>query len=359
MVKLSLSLAAVVVATVASEALAKGGKDQLFVVGDSLSDNGNLKQLTSGAYPVNRRAGTSHAVWNEYWALKNGFRLRNQAFYSATLDSSQNVGVSGQKDNWPIMGVVQQIDSLHYSRKFERCQAKKDAECVLAIFGGANDFSKEITKALTLAATTQTEPDFSAIPVAIASYLDTALARAVEYGVPKIIVANAWPGTKSPLAATYPADIQALGQYIEPIISGAMEQVIAKYAAQVEGTGTQIVKWDVYATASNFIDTTTLDKTPCLNFQNYIELNRVEECENPEDRLWWDGVHAGREFHIQLARSFAEAVTPLLPKSKTIKADKVNYATEYSVETNAAASAATAASSLVVAVAAMMTSFAN
>jgi phospholipase/lecithinase/hemolysin len=312
MVKLSLSFAAVVVvASVAAPATA----NQLFVVGDSLSDNGNLKQMTGGAYPVNRKAGTEGAVWNEFWTRKNGFRLRNHAFYSATLDSDQNKGVSGQRDNWPVMGVVQQIDALYFSRKFERCQARHYADCILVILGGANDFSKEINKALVKSATTQTAPDFSVIPPTIAGYLDTAVSRAIEYGMTKIVVGNAWPGIRTPYGQTFPDDLKALGAYIEPLVSGAMDQVIAKYTAQVAGTDTQIVKWDIYTDANNFIDSTTLDKTACLNFGNYVELNQVEECDDPDAHLWWDMVHPGRAFHKEMAASFGNAVEPLITHS--------------------------------------------
>jgi phospholipase/lecithinase/hemolysin len=360
--KFTLAFVAVAAATFASDASAKKyrNRDMLFVVGDSLSDNGNLKRMTGGAYPVNRRAGTEGPVWNEMWAYKNKFRLKNEAVYSATLDSDKNRGVSGQRDNWPVMGVVQQIDALHYSRKFERCLgSKKNKECVLVILGGGNDFSKEITKALTIAATTQTAPDFSVIPPAIGSYLDTAIARAIEYGVPKIVVGNAWPGVKTPLGQSYPEDVKALGAYIEPLVSKVMESVVAKYAAQVaNGTDTKIVLWDIYADANNFIDTTTLDKTPCLNFGNYIELNRVEECADAGNRLWWDGVHPGKAFHVEMAKSFAKAVQPLLDGAAP--SNLLNdYSTEFSMVDGAASSVSTAASSVAVALGALALALAN
>ncbi|KAG0261876.1 hypothetical protein BG011_000573 [Mortierella polycephala] len=89
------------------------------VFGDSISDTGNVYNLTKGAWPrpslyPDGRFTNGH-VWTDYVSQERQFNLINFAHGGATTDSKVVQGYSGSNADIPVPGFIQQIES--YSRQ--------------------------------------------------------------------------------------------------------------------------------------------------------------------------------------------------------------------------------------------------
>ncbi len=112
--------------------------EQIYVFGDSLSDTGNVFQVTGGAVPQSPPYGqgrfSNGPVWVEYLASKLGLSANprnNFAFGGATTEITKNSDLDSTID---IPGLLGQIED------FTAVNPSANPDALYVVWAGANDY---------------------------------------------------------------------------------------------------------------------------------------------------------------------------------------------------------------------------
>ncbi len=254
---------------------------QIFVFGDSLSDTGNIFEITEGRNPPSPPyfdgRYSDGPVWVEYLALEleiGPADLTNYAFGGATT------GTMNQDSNPRVIGLQQQIE------RFVANQTSLDPDALYIIWAGANDY-------LGGSASDPTQP---------VNQLITSIERLAERGAQTFLIANlpdlgelpaTLNGERSPTLTTLSdrhnqglvVRLNALSQARSPdvnIIVLDVNTLFEEVTANPEGFG--------------FADVTRA----CLAIQ----------CQNPGEFLFWDDIHPTTAAHQQIAALALSALQP-------------------------------------------------
>lgn len=269
---------------VASPASA-GQFTKLVVLGDSLSDTGNMLAVTSGAVPPSPayHAGrfSNGPVWVEYLAAALDLPFENLAYGGAQTDHGNlfdglfGLDFPGLHDE--VATIAGEPDSL-------------DPDAVYVVWAGANDFRAALL--------TGTPPDIAAVIGNLLGAID-ALYRA---GARHVVVPNLPDLGLTP---------EGLGSGAGPLATLLSETFNTYLEAALAAYAPTAVRIDVFGLMQQTVNDPaeygfTNVTTPCLT--------TASVCAAPDAHLFWDHVHPTTRGHAVLAEKFAKAINQALVK---------------------------------------------
>lgn len=255
-----------------------GRLTELVVFGDSLSDVGNVFRATGGQYPPNppyfQGRYSNGRVWVEHLAARLNLsrdRITNVACGGATTGSGSINGVPG------LLAQVQ---------TFNTQQRQFNPNTLYVLWGGANDY-------LYGAAT----PD---IPV---TNLSQAIAVLVEAGAKNVLVANL-PDLGNLPATRNNANSDTLNA-LTKAHNLSLEKSLNKLRQRLDA-GTQLIQFD-----ANSLYRTAIENPKQFGFINVTNscVNSTMNCEDPNQFLFWDGIHPTTAAHQILGERAFSTIT--------------------------------------------------
>ena len=288
--------------------------EDVFVFGDSLSDAGNIHlmtgQTTKSPYPLvptyPYAIGGFHysngKTWAERLARAAGDADGGQA-------SRANAGKNG---NYAHGGARGRTNFLHPSP-----DAMEQAQSMLADFGGApanalyviqfggNDV-RDALEAITF--------DPNGVPNFSASFgiLFTALADVqatiqalYDAGARNFLVANVPNMANAPAVILQGPNTQLITGIFVGTFNGELEGRLIALAAN---QGINIARFDMFGLTNDLVASPgdyglTNVSWPCLNFL----VESGGKCENPEEHMFWDGLHPTAAVHRIMAKAAARS----------------------------------------------------
>ena len=276
--------------------------DRVVVIGDSLSDNGNLSALTGGRFPgpnpfyFNGRFSNG-PVWAEF--LHGG---PMSAFYATGATTGNvNTAIGGARTDvsvGPAFGIPQQITD------FRNAGGTIGANDLVTLWGGANNIFQ------------------GGSPITAAQAQTINLNRLIgpEFGARTILVPNLPNLGGTPEAPNPAAGLQATLAFNQTLDQGVR-------AAAAANPGVNIVQMDVFA--SNQV---LLANPRAFGFTNVTDRCQTPPtiCSNPDEFVFWDAVHPTARVHELIAlyarlllatEEIAPTVAPLAESSFTSRLD--------------------------------------
>lgn len=305
-----------------------GPNGHVVVLGDSLSDTGNLTLLTGGLLPPSplydpprQQRYADGNIWTDAFASALGLTLNNVTVgatapmgngfvdnyaISGTLSGTyQLLGGSDDINNFvdvvnaalgdPVQGVpgfAQQLGFYQF--------VGVDPDATHIIWAGANDL---------LYADILTPPDAATVPEQAALNIKNALLNLNASGVEHLIVANLPDLGKTPFAdgdqvapivSPTPAELTALTKAFNQALDVVLADVpfmvgLVDIYALVEAATTDPASFGFTNIDDACIDVTTL----------------ATSCVNPEEYVFWDDLHPTSAAHAFIAEQFVQAAVPL------------------------------------------------
>lgn len=262
--------------------------NQLNVFGDSLSDVGQVFRATGGMYPPNptyfQGRYSNNRVWVEY--LADRLHLSSKQ----TNNFAAGGATTGSNGNSLVPGLLTQVQS------FTKTHQQTNPNALYVLWAGANDYLQGVSDAT--------------IPVANITKTITSLAHV---GTKNILVANLPDLGQLPATRTSnnSLNLSALTQAHNQGLRRSLKLLIQQYPKL------QIVTMDVYTLYREAIA-----NPAAFGFTNVtsacLSVNRA--CSNPDQFLFWDGIHPTTAAHRILAeRAFSMLKTEHLTPSSTLR----------------------------------------
>jgi phospholipase/lecithinase/hemolysin len=269
---------------------------QMFVFGDSLSDDGNIFGITQGAVPptppyFNGRF-TNGPVWVEYLAPSLGLTLNsaNNFALGGATSGTQNTGNIPGLPSLP--GLQQQIDG------FTATNVSADPNALYVVYAGGNDYLGGASTDV----------------FAVVNNLTTAIAKLASVGARNFMVPNlpnlgALPGP----AIQGPQVQQGLTQ-----LSTGHGTVLAATLANLEQSpNINIIPVDVFTLFNNTIanpaafgfTNVTNNIVPGAGTDPSVRGFTIPDGVNPDQYLFWDLVHPTTRAHSLVSNTALRATT--------------------------------------------------
>lgn len=260
--------------------------NQLHVFGDSLSDVGTVYKATGGLYPPNppyyRGRYSNGPVWVEHLASR--LSLSNSQITNTACGGSTTGGGSING----IPGVLAQVEN------FTKTHPQTSSKTLYVLWAGANDYLNGVAN--------------PTVPVANVSRAISAL---VDMGAKNILVANL-PDLGNVPATRKSAFSNALTALTTAHNAG-LTKSLATLKQQV-GSDVHIIEFNTYALYGEAIANPTQ-----FGFTNVTGacVDNLANCTQPDQFLFWDGIHPTAAAHRILAdRAYSLVTTTLPPKSR-------------------------------------------
>ena len=267
--------------------------DQLYVFGDSLSDTGNIYNLTGKGYPPNPPYFDGRFSDGPNWVDYLGDQLGLKPTLFTTIPSTpptQGInfaigGASSGLDNAVLPdsglpGVLKQVLNFAGTLKANNQTANPDA--LYTLWGGANDFLFP-------------NPKDSTTPI---SNISVALNTLVGAGAKNILVFNLPDLGDLPAAKTKGRNPTALSKSSSEFDLGLAETV----SALNQNPNLNIFSVDIYS---------LFNQASALGFTNVTEscLSRPDICDPGNNKfLFWDDVHPTTAVHKVIADTALAAI---------------------------------------------------
>ncbi|MCU0534245.1 MAG: SGNH/GDSL hydrolase family protein [Hydrococcus sp. Prado102] len=296
---------------------------QLFVFGDSLSDTGNFFDVSSGQFPpaslgyFNRRFSNG-PIWIDYLAqdlgvstptpvldLANGSPANgiNYALGGATTGTVNSIDPR-------LFGLQQEIGS--FSNSLIQNNQTADPNALYIVWAGANDYLASETPVTT--------PD---LPVANIAGAVNALAGV---GAKNIMVVNLpdlgiTPRANGidplfPVPAPPPGTPDRLNRLTEAH-NALLSTTLSNLSSSLKGQNVNLISLDVNSLLE---DVTDPARSPLINTTDTCLLNPL--CTNPDEFLFWDGLHPTTAGHRLIGQLAFESVqtdgSPTVPEPASI-----------------------------------------
>jgi thermolabile hemolysin len=244
---------------------------KLVVFGDSLSDLGNVFQVTGGIYPPNppyfRGRYSNGRLWVEYLSDRlnlTSAQINNFAWGGAT---------SGITNNNLVPNLQAQVSS------FSQKNRHVNVDTLFLLWVGANDYLQGVTS----------------INLAIENIV-SAIDSLASMGAQKILVGNLPDLGKLPATRnkTNSATLSNLIEAHNQNLRRSLKQLQQKYPEL------QIVTLD-----ANRLYREAIANPSKFNFNNVIDacLSGSSICNNPDRSLFWDGIHPTTSTHRVLGEA--------------------------------------------------------
>jgi phospholipase/lecithinase/hemolysin len=261
----------------------------LYIIGDSLSDNGNTFELSGGKRP-NTRIYTNHRysngpVWNDYLAEKYpNLNIKNYAVGGATTDNDVvNLvpGVPSVKDQ-----ALKISEELSKSAP-KKCGSNKKNKRIAFVWGGSNDLFVNAT---------------ASSKAIIPSLLNIANILKQTKKFDHIFLCNLVNVAHTPFGMSLPpAENEGLNLGIIQL-----NQALAKAinGEQAKDPSQHLTLVDADQMAMKLV---TVPSSKSLNWEPYgfcvDDLNPLTAiiCNNPNDYFFWDNQHPNTESHRRIS----------------------------------------------------------
>ena len=276
--------------------LAKKSKTDIFVIGDSLSDPGNLHTLT-GFWPPSppyAERFSNGPVWIEHFAEETDVSVDNRAYAGAFSGIYVLDGVPISNLNnvqYPdlfqdlLPGVSEEIDSLlaDYPKGL-------NPKALYVVWVGPNDFVLGLAQPGTLGAVLAQTAANIAEDVC---RLGTAGARHFVVGNLTDIGLTPFARAQGPGAPVFIS--QAIAEF-NVALTEVLNNLPSACAETLEIWDTNQALRDIVSNPASFGLTNTTDA--CLN-------DMLVPCPNPEEYLFWDSFHPTTSVHEIIADQFS------------------------------------------------------
>jgi phospholipase/lecithinase/hemolysin len=250
--------------------------NQLYVFGDSLSDVGTVFRATGGMYPSNptyfQGRYSNGRVWVEYLALRlhlSSKQTNNFAYGGAT---------TGSNGNSLVPGLLTQIQS------FTQTHQQTNPNALYVLWAGANDYLQGVSSAT--------------VPV---ENVTGGIASLAGVGAKKILVANLPDLGQLPATRTSAnsKNLNALTQAHNQGLRRSLKLLSQQYS------DLQIVTLD-----ANRLYRDAITNPAAFGFTNVISacLSGSRACGNPDQFLFWDGIHPTTAAHRILGEAAFSAI---------------------------------------------------
>jgi phospholipase/lecithinase/hemolysin len=250
--------------------------NQLYVFGDSLSDMGTVFRATGGMYPPNptyyQGRYSNGRVWVEYLALRlhlSSKQTNNFAYGGAT---------TGSNGNSLVPGLLTQVQS------FTQTHQQSNPNALYVLWAGANDYLQGVSSAT--------------VPV---ENITGGIASLAGVGAKKILVANLPDLGQLPATRTSAnsASLSTLTQAHNQGLRRSLKLLSQQYS------DLQIVTLD-----ANRLYRDAIANPAAFGFTNVISpcLSGSRACANPDQFLFWDGIHPTTAAHRILGEAAFSAI---------------------------------------------------
>ncbi|MEA5603117.1 SGNH/GDSL hydrolase family protein [Nostoc sp. UHCC 0252] len=256
---------------------------EIYVFGDSLSDTGMVFRATGGMYPPNptyfQGRYSNGRVWIEY--LAESLHLSSKQ----TNNFAYGGSTTGSVGNSYVPSLLNQVQS------FTQTHQPTNPDALYVLWAGANDYLQGVSSAT--------------VPI---KNLTTAINSLTDAGAKKILVGNLpdlgqLPATKN---SSNSVNLSALTQAHNQGLRRSLK-ILSQQHSDIE-----IVQLDASALYRNAI-TNPAD----FNFTNVISSclagvgdasRRHRACSNPDQFLFWDGIHPTAAAHRIIGKTAFSAI---------------------------------------------------
>lgn len=239
--------------------------DELIVFGDSLSDTGTVFRATNGLYPPDppyfQGRYSNGRVWVEYLADRLGLsanQINNFACGGAT---------SGSYSNGLVPGLLSQVQS------FTRTHSQINSTSLYVLWAGANDYLQGTNDAT----------------VPVKNVMD-AIGSLSGGGAKRILVANL------PNLGQLPATRNNANSANLTALTGAHNQGLRR---SLKVLGQQQPELEIVILDANALYQEAITHPTKFEFTNVISacVSGANACSNPNQFLFWDGIHPTTAAH--------------------------------------------------------------
>ncbi|MEH2419428.1 MAG: SGNH/GDSL hydrolase family protein [Nostoc sp.] len=268
--------------------------DQLYVFGDSLSDTGNIYNLTGKEYPQSppyfQGRFSDGPIWIDYFGDQLGLKPTLFTTIPSTPIATQGInfaigGASSGSGNAVVPdpnlpGVLKQVQS--YAGTLKANNQTADPDALYTLWGGANDFFF-------------LNPEDSATPI---NNISLALNTLVKVGAKNILVFNLPDLGKLPAAKIDNRNPTTLSKSTTEFNLGLAKTV----SALSQNPNLNIISVDTYS---------LFNQASALGFTNVTEscLSRLDICDPGNNKfLIWDGFHPTTAVHKVIADAALAAI---------------------------------------------------
>jgi len=276
---------------------AKNPKDVVYVIGDSLSDPGNLYALT-GFFPPSppyAQRNCNGPVWPEYLSANLGVPVDSRAYGGALsgvfeydgmfVSNYYNVQYLESQMFDYLPGVAEEIDGL-----LDDFPNGLNQDALYVVWAGSNDFFLE------------QEVPGQVLPKTIANIAE-AVCRLGTAGARHFVVGNMPDIGLTPLAQEYGPEVQAQISENIALFNAGLEQALRNLPQSCAET---MVIFDTYKILR---DVSTDPEAFGLTNGTEACLTSTEDstpmvCANPDEYLFWDTVHPTTAGQAILADQF-------------------------------------------------------
>lgn len=270
---------------------------EVYVFGDSLSDVGNTfskfsgvpeaSQFVAPSPPYFQGRYSNGPVWVEYFAENLGLTPNPQTNFA------YGGATTGLSPDRPIPSILEQV--ADYEEDLRQNNAKADSEALYVVWGGANDYlNAGITD-----------------PTVTVGNLAKAITSLTTLGAQNIAVFNLGdlgelPVARDPLVST---QLNQLTTFHNAGLADTVKSLNAAFSAD-------IISVDINRLFDNAIaNPPSLDLSnvtdACLNLETDPDSGAIvgaNICDNPNEYLFWDGVHPTTATHQRIAQFAQEAI---------------------------------------------------
>ncbi|PVU92733.1 hypothetical protein BB561_003637 [Smittium simulii] len=308
----------------------KAPSPYLVVFGNSLSDIGNLENITF-AIPWWNRRFSNGPVWNEYLAYYNDYTLINFAVGGATSNNTSvkiftNVTVE-------VPSILDQIGL--YTKTFGgKINPNKMLNDIAVIEIGANDLLDGLELEASL------KIDVEEFTDSIVNNIITAIKLVKKLGFKKILATTVSDVAKTPAVFDFPPEAQKnINKYVSAVNSKILDLIPKEFGENSESNFVKIIQLHklidlVTGPLSKDLGLTVVNKDCHLVKNNKL----ISSCDNPDNHAFMDSVHPSTKIHALTGSIFAqtinntafeineETVRPLIQRYNINKADsKKNF----------------------------------
>ncbi|BAZ66680.1 outer membrane autotransporter barrel domain protein [Fischerella sp. NIES-4106] len=276
-----------------------GDYDQLFIFGDSLSDNGNLYRITGGTIPLSppyfKGRFSNGPIWVEVLGSYLNIDANKTTNYAVGGSTSGNTNVLSESLIIPLPSLSSQIND------FTSAPINPSPNALFILWAGANDYLIQPTE--KRATNTQI----------VVNNLSNAITTLINKGARNIIVPNLPDLGKTPQERSQgTADTTtALIKSHNTNLNSALQEIAKNH-------NINIVPLDINALFNEVIDQPeryglTNINDPCFDQQ------AGTICSNPDEYLFWDQVHPtdrGHQFIAEYTEAVLNAPAAIVPQAE-------------------------------------------
>ncbi|MEP0755500.1 SGNH/GDSL hydrolase family protein [Trichocoleus sp. Lan] len=288
--------------------------DRIYVFGDSLSDTGNVSNLTGGFSPQSppyyQGRFSNGPIWVDALANKLGLAPALVTELAGGANSSNGINfafggaTSGTKNvAGPLPGLQTEID--WFKSGLAKTKQSADSEALYIVWAGGNDY-------LGGKVTDPTEP---------VKNISAAVTSLFNVGARNFLVANLPDLGKAPVGLSGGIAVSNGLNQLTGLHNLGLSQTLAGLSKSL--TGINLKSLDVNSLFNNVIAnkekfgfTNVTDS--CLTNYEGPQDSTYDICDNPDSYLFWDNIHPTAAGHKLVADLAFAALTPTSEPQKSV-----------------------------------------